>query len=287
MNVIQAKLEAYLDSIARGEGSLANDIADEAGHSIQDALMRQFNPVERKFGLRMSNVGKPLCQLLAERDNMEREDNSFEHVFRMLTGDILEAIIVPVMKAAGINITREQGAYTLKVPLKSGKIHQINGTDDIEIDNESVWDIKSASDYSFKHKFVSYDALKAGDDFGYIPQLYGYSLATGLRAGGWIVINKNSGQIKVLEADQSNAKEEAEKAFNIIKQSVEAVYNVKPFERSFEAIVETFYGKETGKKYLSTSCEFCNYKRSCWPGLVHAPIEASKAKNPQWRYYVE
>lgn len=41
----------------------------------------------------------------------------------------------------------------------------------------AIDDVKSASPWSYTHKFVDADTLHKGDSFGYIPQLIGYSEA--------------------------------------------------------------------------------------------------------------
>ena len=78
----------------------------------------------------------------------------------------------------------------------------MNGTLDIIIDDK-VWDIKSASPYAFDHKFGEmggYKKIKSDDAFGYITQGYLYSESVGKEFGGWIVINKASGEWTVCEA---------------------------------------------------------------------------------------
>jgi hypothetical protein len=184
-----------------------------------------------------------------------------------------------------VNITGEQVGCTLTVKLPSGDSYGITGTDDIEIGEEAVYDIKSASDYAFRHKFTSYESLRNSDDFGYIPQLYGYAAARNLRAGGWIIINKNSGEIRVLEVDTKYAKEDARNSLNRMVETAQAIKENTPFKRNFDDVEETWYGKPTGNRYLDATCSFCSYKFACWLGLKHAPMEVSKAKDKTWKYY--
>ena len=54
----------------------------------------------------------------------------------------------------------------------------------------AVDDIKSASDWSYKNKFDSFESLAKGDSFGYVGQLVGYAKASGKNIGGWWVVNK-------------------------------------------------------------------------------------------------
>ena len=77
--------------------------------------------------------------------------------------------------------------------------HTINGTYDLTIDG-AVDDVKSASDWSYKNKFTSFESLRDGDAFGYVGQLAGYARATdkNLVAGGLSI--KPTGNFKYVPA---------------------------------------------------------------------------------------
>ena len=62
-------------------------------------------------------------------------------------GDLIEALAIFVMKSAGVDVKNEQKKVTYKFENES-----IEGRQDVEID-EKIWDIKSASPYSFDKKF--------------------------------------------------------------------------------------------------------------------------------------
>ena len=66
----------------------------------------------------------------------------------------------------------------------------VSGQYDIVI-NDAVDDIKSASDWSYRNKFESYDTLASGDGFGYVGSLAGYAKACG-KKGWWLVGSKQS-----------------------------------------------------------------------------------------------
>ena len=59
------------------------------------------------------------------------------------------------------------------------------------------------------------------------------------------------------------------------------------FERCFDAVPETFRGKETGNKVIGTECGFCRFRFACWPSLEERPSIMSKAKDPKMVGYVE
>ena len=69
---------------------------------------------EDKFELRMSNVGRPLCQLQMEAKGIKGEGQPYNVKMRNTFGDIIEALAIFVMKSAGVNIKNEQKKVTYK-----------------------------------------------------------------------------------------------------------------------------------------------------------------------------
>jgi hypothetical protein len=223
----------------------------------------------------MSNVGRPTCQLWYEKNKPEVAlpfPTTF--VMNMMIGDIVEAVFKGLLKEAGVKYND-----TEKVTLDLGTT-RINGSYDIVI-NDAVDDIKSASDWSYRNKFESYDTLAAGDGFGYVGQLAGYAKASGKRAGGWWVVNKANGQFKYVPADNLDMDKELEK----INKTVATVEENK-FERCFQPVPEKFRGKETGNKILNDGCRFCSYRFDCWSDLTERPAVKSQAKNPPTVSYI-
>ena len=271
-------LHKYMSDAANGKSKISEDTIQRIGKDIMDALRRQFGEKEeREFKLRMSNVGRPTCQLWFEKHKPETaQPKSNNFVMNMMLGDIVEAVFKGLLDEAGV----EYGdAEKVVLELKDGT--KINGTYDIVVDG-AVDDIKSASDWSYKHKFDSYDSLAAGDGFGYIGQLAGYAKATGKPAGGWWVVNKANGKFKYVPASGIDIDAEIKK----IEDTVAKVDSDK-FERCFEPEDEYFRKKPTGNKVLNKNCTFCDYKHSCWPNLIEAPQAESKAKFPKSVHYVE
>ena len=85
---------------------------------------------------------------------------------------------------------------------------EVTGTLDLiirdETGQEKVW-ISSllVSGHTNLNTLVGgYDKIKEDDPFGYIMQGHLYGEATGLPFGGWIVVNKSSGEIAVVEAPE-------------------------------------------------------------------------------------
>ena len=281
MNVVEAQIRSTLDAVSNGGGvEVREEWIEQAGEEFKAALRKQFSPQPRDFTLRMSNIGRPLCQLQMQKAGAEESRKPYNHVVRMLIGDAVEAVMRLVLKAADVPVTSDGDKVSLDV---DG--HEINGESDLDIDG-AVYDVKSASPWAFKNKWKKgFEALQQEDDFGYIGQLYGYADAQNKRAGGWVVIDKSSGEICVVsaEASEEHLKEVRERRRRVVK----AITEDEPFERCFQPFTETYYGKPTGGKRLPKACTFCSFLGSCWPTARLLPQPGSRAKTPPNHWYVE
>jgi len=270
-------LHQYMENAVKGKSTMSDDTIEQVADDVADAIKRQFGSGKKRgdFRLRMSNVGRPTCQLWYEKNKPEVAlpfPTTF--VMNMMIGDIVEAVFKGLLKEAGVKYND-----TEKVTLDLGTT-SINGSYDIVI-NDAVDDIKSASDWSYRNKFESYDTLAAGDGFGYIGQLAGYAKASGKRVGGWWVVNKANGQFKYVPASGLDIDKEIDK----IQKTVTTVEENK-FERCFEPVPEKFRGKETGNQILNDGCRFCSYRFDCWSELTERPAVKSQAKNPPTVSYI-
>lgn len=257
------------------EEKLLKPASKDVEHFIRKLYEEDPN---RPFTMRMSNIGRPLCQLQMDKAKADKVDSDWNFPLRMMYGGVIEGLAVQIMRHAGINIEEEQ----TKVILPVAGI-EINGTLDVIIDGK-VWDIKSASQHAFKEKFASYETLKQDDVFGYVVQLYGYAKARGCAAGGWIVIDKSSGDIKIIEVP-SNWEAEQQLALKKIECNVKALLEDTTFSRCFTDANETFNRKFTGNRVLSITCSYCPFRYSCWKDLQHLPSAASKAYDKPYKYY--
>jgi len=271
-------LHQYMENAANGKSTMSEDTIRQVSLDVAAALGRQFGGGNKRgeFGLRMSNVGRPTCQLWFEKNEPEKAlplPTTF--VMNMMLGDIVEAVFKGLLKEAGVQYEDDK-----KVTLDLDDDTSVSGTYDIVIDG-AVDDIKSASNWSYTNKFESFDTLRQGDAFGYVAQLAGYAKASGKRPGGWWVVNKANGQFKYVPATGLDIVKEV----SHIQQTADSLKENK-FERCFDAVDETFRGKPTGNKILSTECGFCRYKFACWPGLQERPSVKSQAKQPKTVSYV-
>jgi len=166
-------LHQYMSAAVKGNSTMSEDTIKQVATDVADALKRQFGGGKSRddFRLRMSNVGRPNCQLWYDKNKPEVAlpfPTTF--IMNMMIGDIVEAVFKGLLKEAGVEY-QDSDKVTLELDNTS-----INGEYDIVI-NDAVDDIKSASNWSYQNKFESYDSLAAGDGFGYVAQLAGYAKA--------------------------------------------------------------------------------------------------------------
>tara|TARA_R100000995_G_scaffold75148_1_gene44420 strand:- start:171 stop:1031 length:861 start_codon:yes stop_codon:yes gene_type:complete len=270
---------SFLAKAMAGEASVSKDIMDQVATDVSNALDKQFNGKPRdEFKLRMSNVGRPKCQLWFEKNDPKDKTPFPPHfLMNMLLGDIVEAVFKGLLRASGVQFEDNDN-----VTLKLGDGKEIQGEYDLVLDGK-VDDIKSASPWSYNNKFVNLETLQQGDSFGYIPQLVGYAKGADKDVGGWWVVNKGTGQFKYVNASTVNTEE----VINNIEDTYDYLDKDEPFERCYEAVNETFYKKATGNKKLCTECSFCSYKHKCWPTLKTQPSLVSTAREKPMIDYVQ
>ena len=282
--MLQAKIQMVLDRLSNDEFNLLkveDRWINEAGEAFKDALRRQLTDADKnEFRLRMSNVGRPLCQLQMEAGGATPSRKPYNFKMMMMIGDAVEAITDVILKIAGANITGGKDQVELEVAGTT-----VKGTDDIEIDNQ-VYDIKSCSPWAFTNKWSQgYEHMKNHDDFGYVGQLIGYAHAKNKEPGGWIVVCKSTGKVAVVECAPSI--QEQSSVLKNIKHNVTAVTSGAEFQRCFSLEDDKWRGKPTGLKRLCKTCEFCSFLATCWPDAEFKAHPKSDAKNPPRYWYVE
>ena len=261
---------SYLQKAMKGEATMTEEVATQVASDVKAALDKQFNaPPRDEFKLRMSNIGKPKCQLWFEKNDSKDKIPLPPHfLMNMILGDLVEAVFKGLLRAAGAEF-KDNDNVTLKLP--DGQ--EISGEYDMEMDGK-IDDVKSASPNSYRNKFESFDSLQSDDSFGYIPQLVGYSKAAGKEVGGWWVVNKANGEFKYVSASEVDS----EKVLQDIQETVNYIEKDEPFERCFEAVPDTYRNKASGNLVLQNVCKWCSFKDKCWPNLKTLPSRVSKAK---------
>ena len=266
----------YLTNAVQGKVSMGENTIEQIANDIKDALHRQFNSKQkRKYSLRMSSIGRPSCQQWFEKNLPDKAlPKPTTFVMNMMLGDIVEAVFKGLLKEAGADF---KNSDQVKLKLKD---KTIKGTYDLILDDQ-VDDIKSASNWSYRYKFESFDTLKEGDGFGYIGQLAGYAKATNTKAGGWWVVNKANGDFKYVPATGIEVDKEVSK----MEETIKAVES-KELVRCFEPEPEYFRSKPTGNMVLNKNCTFCDFRQECWKTLQVLPAQKSSAKEPKMVQYI-
>ena len=247
------KLETVVDDIYHVVGKLGNgeelNITEKQfksfGKFMEHALRDWATPREaQRPTLRMSNIGRPTRQLWFDM-NSERTPSGLPAptMIKFLYGHILERLVLFLVEIAGHKVTDEQKEIT---------VGGITGHMDCKIDGQVV-DIKSASGFGFQ-KFRN-GTLAEQDSFGYMSQLAGYEAAEGLDSGGFLVINKETGELCLFlpeDLDKPNIETKIKKVKSAIKRTT-------PPEFCYEPIADG----ASGNFKLPRECTYCNHKFEC------------------------
>ena len=236
-----------LESVSQGEPlPITEEELDKTMASMKEAIMHWATPRKRDtdFTLRMSNVGKPQRQMWYEkRDTDINSEVDGPTQIKFLYGHILEELVLMLVRMAGHEVTDEQ---------KEVEVNGIVGHMDCKI-NGQVVDVKSASRFAFQ-KFKN-GTLNSDDPFGYLGQLAGYEKAEGTDGGGFLVINKENGELCMFEPDDLD-KPNIETTINTLRDNLELD---KPPELCYNPVPD---GKK-GNMRLPKGCSYCKYKHEC------------------------
>ena len=242
---------SVLSPLTEGEAlDISDEDIDDFGEAIKDVVRHWATPKARDSNtLRMSNIGKPSRQLWYDL-KYKREESSFEdsHLpIKFLYGHLLEEVLLFLAKMSGHKVEDEQ---------KEVEVKGVKGHIDCKIDGEVI-DIKTASGFAF-NKFKN-GTLREDDPFGYMAQLAGYEEAEGTSNGGFLVINKESGELTLYQPEELD-KPYAPKVIEDIKESLESN---QPPDFCYDPVPE---GK-SGNMKLPKNCVYCPHKFRCYPNL--------------------
>jgi|TARA_B110000977_G_scaffold126225_1_gene161459 hypothetical protein len=220
---------------------------DKTMVGMRAALMDWATPRKRNtdFTVRMSNVGKPPRQLWYEkRDPQGRGGIDGATQIKFLYGHLLEEIVLMLVRMAGHTVTDEQ---------KEVVVDGITGHMDCKINGEVV-DVKTASRFAF-NKFRD-GRLAQDDPFGYLGQLAGYEKAEGTDNGGFLVLNKESGELCMFlpdDLDKPNID-------TTIAELLPALELDVPPALCYAPVPD---GKK-GNMKIAKGCGWCKYKHECF-----------------------
>ena len=232
--------------LADGEHiDLDPETIDQFGESMKEILYKWSHPEPRGDAtLRMSNIGRKSRQLWFDMKSEGTPERMPPSLFiKFLYGHLLEEIVIFLIKLSGHTVTDEQ---------KEIKVSGIKGHMDCVIDGEVV-DVKTASGFAFK-KFR--DGTLAEDDaFGYMAQLAGYEQAEGTKNGGFLALNKESGELAMFKPDNFD-KPNIKKKITDIKKAVKLS---TPPDKCYDDEPD---GK-SGNMKLARGCVYCRHKFEC------------------------
>jgi len=236
-----------LSVLSDGESLNIDDkTIDAFGESMKEVLSQWANPRPRDSGtLRMSNIGKPMRQLWYD---MRSESKTTERIkpsvfIKFLYGHLLEEVLLMLIKIAGHEVTDEQ---------KEVSVSGIKGHMDCVIDGEVI-DIKTASGFAFK-KF--YNKTLAEDDmFGYLPQLAGYEAAMGTNKGGFLAMNKESGELALYRPNSFDKPD--------IKKKIKTVKKLIKIDTPPELCYNPIPDGAAGNMQIARGCTWCRHKFEC------------------------
>ena len=239
---------AKIDVLNDGEHIDIDDKAlEDFGVSMANSLKQWARPDKRNnsFHLRMSNIGKPFRQLWFEKQKEEENRRLNPSLYiRFLYGHLLEELLILLVKTAGYKVSDEQ---------KEIEVDGIKGHMDCKI-NDHVVDVKSASGFAFG-KFKK-GLLSEDDPFGYLAQLAGYEEAEQTEDGGFLVINKETGELclhRPEDLDKPNIRQR-------IKDLKKALTLNTPPDFCYPPIAE---GKK-GNYRIAKNCAYCAFKKECF-----------------------
>jgi len=247
LSTVVPDIYGLLENLSNGEPlPITEEALDETMASMKEAILHWATPRERDtdFTVRMSNVGKPSRQMWFEkRDPEGRGGVDGPTQIKFLYGHILEEVALMLVRMAGHSVTDEQ---------KEVKVKGVTGHMDCKI-NGQVVDVKSASKFAF-NKFKN-GTLNSDDPFGYLGQLAGYEAAEGTDDGGFLVVNKESGELCMFIPD------------DLDKPNIDTKIDTLLCDLELDTPPDLCYnpipdGKK-GNMQLPKGCTWCKYKHEC------------------------
>ena len=226
--------------------NLSDKQIDDFGEAMKNVLKSWSTPRQPtdKNNLRMSNVGKPLRQLWYDLKSEEEQIPIEPNVFiKFLYGHILEEVLLLLVKLSGHKVEGEQ---------KEVSVDGVVGHMDCIIDGEVV-DIKTASGFAFR-KFKN-GTLREDDPFGYLSQLSGYEEAEQKKNGGFLALNKETGELALYcpdELDKPN-----------IRQRIKTIKDSLTIDSPPDWCYTSVTDGKSGNMKLPTGCVYCRHKNTC------------------------
>lgn len=246
LDTLVTDIYQVLDKLNEGE-KITQELEpylDRCLNDIRDAILHWATPQPRDGRLRMSNIGQPARKLwMAQRYEGERHDPPYVQL-KFLYGHILEQVLLMLVSAAGHTVTDMQCEVELD---------GIMGSMDSRIDGEVV-DIKTASPFGFK-KFKE-GTLNEDDPFGYITQLASYEASGKTAEGGFLAIDKVTGEIALYRPDDMDKPN--------VSRRISELKEVMGVDTAPELCYNPVPDGKSGNMMLHRQCTYCEFKNECF-----------------------
>jgi hypothetical protein len=227
-----------------GEKQIPDELLADVTAGIGNAIIEWATPRDRSNSvLRMSSIGKPSRQLYYADKYKESSPPDAATLIKFLYGHILEELLLFLVKLAGHEVTDQQKEVTVK---------NIKGHMDCKIDGEVV-DVKSASGFSFK-KF-QHGTLRDSDPFGYMYQLAGYEKAEGTNDGGFLAINKESGEVALYQPEELDKPN--------VESRIDDLIEMFSIQQIPDKCYQPIPAGTKGNMKLPMGCVYCPHKIEC------------------------
>jgi len=259
LGVTMKKIETLVKDIydvVEGKGGWDSSLTEYLSQSIAKIAEDRFSKEQKpRDYLSLSMLGTPCNRKIWYKINetSKAEPLSANALGTFFYGDLLEAFILALAKAAGHTVEGEQDKVD---------VHGVKGHRDAVIDGVTV-DVKSASKYGFQ-KFENH-ALREDDPFGYISQISSYvyagkddPLVKDKKRGAFLVVQKDRFKLCL---DTYDLSEEILRK----EQEVETIKSLVSGPMPVERLPPVPQSKTSKNTKLPTACSYCEFRKVCWP----------------------
>mgnify|MGYP001245016013 CR=1 FL=1 len=227
-----------------GEKDIPEECLESLTIGIKKSILEWAKPKKKNgFFVRMSNIGRPARQLYYNKKSPRDVTPDASTLIKFLYGHILEEVLIFLVKLSDHNVTDQQ---------KKVIVNGVTGHLDCKINGEVI-DIKTASSFAFR-KFKN-GTLREDDPFGYMSQLAGYEHAEGTNNGGFLVINKESGEITLYQPEELDKPN--------IKTLINKILNIFKLDKLPSKCYSPIPAGTKGNMKLPRGCVYCPYKIEC------------------------
>jgi len=227
------------------EGVNFNTVIEQFMEECGAALYNHYKEERDERKIRISSIGQCERMQWYKAHDFEEEEPADKLWITFLQGHLMEALVKAVLKISGHKVKDEQAKLS---------VAGVQGSCDAVVDNELV-DFKTASNWSFD-KFKD-DEIK-NDSFGYLEQISAYAHALGKKRAHFIVLNKNTGELKLTTV---NTLKNIEDHVIYVK---DIVSKKNPPDRPVWAV--------SAAGELDMRCSFCSFKQDCYESLQEKKV---------------